>query len=68
MKKESPDIIIVLAYMGEQFLHHTVEFQEKWNKIFSDLGADIILGENSNTIQPLEYIGKTLNWMEIQLL
>ena len=59
-KKASPDIIIVLAHMGEQFLHHTVEFQEKWNKIFSDLGADIILGDHSHTIQPLEYIGNTL--------
>ena len=59
-KKESPDIIIVLAHMGEQFLHHTVEFQEKWNKIFSDLGADIILGDHSHTVQPLEYIGNTL--------
>jgi len=46
--------------MGEQFLHQTVEFQEKWNKIFSNLGADIILGDHSHTVQPLEYIGNTL--------
>ena len=60
LKKFSPDITIVLAHMGEQFLHHTIEFQDKWNKIFSDLGADIILGDHSHTVQPLQYIGKSL--------
>ena len=59
-KNSKPDIIIVLAHMGEQFLHRTIEFQDKWNKIFSELGADIILGDHSHTVQPLEYIGKTL--------
>ena len=59
-KKANPDIIVVLAHMGEQFYHHTTEFQDKWNKIFSELGADIILGDHSHTVQPLEYLGKTL--------
>ena len=60
VKKESPDIIIVLAHMGIQFLHHTVIFQDKWNDIFTDLGADIILGDHSHSIQPLQYIRNTL--------
>ena len=38
----SPDIIMVLVHMGEEFLHHTTLYQDKWNKIFSNLGADII--------------------------
>lgn len=59
-KKAKPDIILVLAHMGEQFYHHTIEFQDKWNKIFSELGTDIILGDHSHTVQPLEYLGKTL--------
>ena len=59
-KKEMPDIIMVLAHMGDEFIHHTNEFQDKWNKIFSDLGADIILGDHSHAVQPLQYIGKTL--------
>ena len=58
-KKESPDIIIVLAHMGTQFLHTTNQFQDKWNKIFSDLGANIILGDHSHAVQPLQYIGNT---------
>ena len=59
IKKASPDIIIVLAHMGKEFMHHTNKFQEEWNKIFSNLGADIILGDHSHSVQPLQYIGKT---------
>ena len=59
MKKKSPDIIIVLAHMGTEFLHYANEFQNKWNKIFTDLGADIILGDHSHSLQPLQYIGNT---------
>ena len=59
-KKESPDIIIVLVHMGDEFLHYPNKFQDKWNKIFSDLGADIILGDHSHTVQPLQYINNTL--------
>ena len=60
VKKESPDIIVVLAHMGIQFRHNTVLFQDKWNDIFSDLGADIILGDHSHAVQPLQYIRNTL--------
>jgi len=59
-KNYSPDITMVLVHMGDQFLHHTTDFQDKWNKIFTELGADIILGDHSHTVQPLEYIGNTL--------
>ena len=59
VKKESPDIIIVLAHMGTQFLHKENVFQDKWNKIFTQLGANIILGDHSHAIQPLQYINNT---------
>lgn len=58
-KKKSADLIIVLAHMGTQFLHYTNEYQNEWNKIFIDLGADIILGDHSYAVQPLQYIGNT---------
>ena len=54
-----PDIIMVLAHMGDEFHHYPNNFQKKWNKIFSDLGADIILADHSHAIQPLKFIGKT---------
>ena len=59
VKKSSPDLIIVLAHMGTQFFHHTNKFQDEWNKIFTELGADIILGDHSHSLQPLQYIGNT---------
>ena len=59
VKKSSPDLIIVLAHMGTQFFHHTNKFQDEWNKIFAELGADIILGDHSHSLQPLQYIGNT---------
>ena len=59
VKKQSPDIIIVLAHMGTQFLHKENVFQDKWNKIFTQLGANIILGDHSHAIQPLQYINNT---------
>ena len=58
-RKESSDIIMVLVHIGDQFLHHTIEFQDKWNKIFSELGTDIILGDHSLTVQSLQYIVNT---------
>ena len=47
--------------MGTQFLHHTDYLQDEWNKIFHDLGADIILECHSHAVQPLQYIGNTEN-------
>ena len=58
-KNSKPDYIIVLAHMGDEFSGSISIFQKKWNKIFSDLGADIILGDHSHHVQPLEYLGKT---------
>ena len=57
-KKYHPDIIMVLPHMGIEFQHQTNEFQHTWNQIFTDLGADIILGDHSHAVQPLQYNGK----------
>jgi hypothetical protein len=58
-KKSKPDYILVLAHMGTQFNGFKNNFQKKWNSIFSELGADIILGDHSHHVQPLEQLGKT---------
>lgn len=51
---------MVLVHMGDEFLHHTTLFQDKWNKIFSDLDADNIFGAHLHSVQPIQYLGKTL--------
>lgn len=45
--------------MGTQFNLGTNDFQTKWNKIFSDLGANIILGDHAHVVEPLEILGNT---------
>lgn len=47
-----PDIIIVLPHMGTQFADAPDEFQTMWRQTFIELGADIILGDHSHSVQP----------------
>ena len=54
------DLILVMAHMGTQFTTTTDQFQDKWNNLFAELGADIILGDHAHVVQPVEYIGDTL--------
>lgn len=58
-KNLNADYIIVIAHMGTDFSHNIDNFQKKWNKIFSDLGANIILGDHSHAVQPLEILNNT---------
>lgn len=60
LKEENVDLIIVLPHMGTQFSLKQNSMQNTWNKIFAENGADIIFGDHSHSVQPLEYIGDTL--------
>lgn len=57
--KGKVDLIIVLPHMGTQFSHESDVYQNTWNKIFADFGADIILGNHAHAVEPIEYIGDT---------
>ncbi|MBQ6005763.1 MAG: CapA family protein [Selenomonadaceae bacterium] len=59
-KSHNPDLIIVLPHWGTQFTDKPDEFQRTWQKIFLDLGADIILGDHTHSVQPIEFTGKNL--------
>jgi len=50
-----PDLIAVLPHMGSQFTHETDSYQDTWNEIFIKAGADIILGDHSQAVQPIEF-------------
>lgn len=54
-KAEKPDLIVVLPHMGTQFLNTTDKFQNTWNEIFVQEGADIILGDHAHAVQPIEF-------------
>ena len=62
LKKENVDLIVVLPHYGTQFLTKADEMQKTWNKIFANLGADIVLGSHAHSVQPVEYIGDTLEF------
>ena len=55
--KEKVDMVIVMPHMGEQFLHETNFYQDTWNNIFINAGADIVLGDHPHAVEPIEYIG-----------
>ena len=59
-KESGADLIMVMPHMGTQFTHKTNAFQRKWNRIFTNLGADIILGDHAHAVQSIQYIGKTV--------
>ena len=56
VKNSGADLIAVLLHMGTQFLHSPDRFQQKWNKIFTDLNVDIILGDHPHSVQTIEYV------------
>lgn len=51
----TPDLIVVIPHMGSQFTHNTDTYQDEWNDIFIEEGADIILGDHSHAVQPIEF-------------
>ncbi|MBE8953035.1 MAG: CapA family protein [Quinella sp. 1Q7] len=57
-KAHNPDLIIVLPHWGTQFTDSPDDFQRTWQKIFLELGADIILGDHTHSVQPIEFNGK----------
>ena len=59
-RESGADLIMVMAHMGTQFSHETDKFQAKWNAVFAELGADIILGDHAHAVQPIEYVGDAL--------
>lgn len=62
-KTHQPDLIVVLPHIGTQFSNAPDEEQEIWFSLFKQLGADIILGDHSHSVQPVkmeEYSGRTV--------
>ena len=60
LKRENVDLIIVLPHMGTQFSHDVDVYQNTWNKIFVDNGADIVFGDHSHAVEPIEYMENSI--------
>ena len=51
-KSYNPDLIIVLPHWGKSFTDQPTDNQKYWRKVFIELGADIILGDHTHSVQP----------------
>jgi fucose 4-O-acetylase-like acetyltransferase len=48
------DLIVVLPHWGTQFEDTPDDLQLLWEQNFKDLGADIILGDHTHSVQPVK--------------
>ena len=55
-KSEGADIIIVMPHWGKEYSLKANKYQNKWSKIFFELGVDIVIGTHPHVIQPVEII------------
>lgn len=57
VKRQNPDIIVVLPHMGTQYKPFPSSFSRKWVKIFFNAGADIVIAGHPHVIEPMR-VGK----------
>ena len=55
LKENDVDMIIVMPHYGTEFNYSIDLYQKKWNDFFISEGADIILGDHSHVIEPIQY-------------
>lgn len=55
LKENKVDLIVVLPHYGTEFSNKIDTYQEVWNNIFINEGANIILGDHSHAIEPIQY-------------
>lgn len=53
--RKNADVVIVFPHWGTENSHSISEQQEKYVKIFSDLGVDIVIGTHPHVLQPVEW-------------
>lgn len=54
--RKHADVVIVFPHWGTENSHDINEQQEKYVKIFSDLGVDIVVGTHPHVLQPVEWV------------
>ncbi|MBP3885696.1 MAG: CapA family protein [Olsenella sp.] len=54
--KEEADMVVVFPHWGEEYHTEPVDSQRKWEKLFVECGADVIIGGHPHVIEPVETI------------
>ena len=52
------DVTILLMHQGSEYTFHPNDSQKELATFFNSLGVDIIVGNHSHNIQPIEWIGE----------
>ncbi len=58
--RDKVDLLMVAMHWGEEYIHYPVTQQKEIAKYLASLNVDIIIGCHSHSVQPIQFIGKTL--------
>lgn len=60
--QEKSDFVIVSAHMGDEHSFSANQMQKDYAQLFANLNVDLVVGDHSHTIQPIEWLtGKNGN-------
>lgn len=54
--QELSDFVIVSAHWGDEHAFVPNQMQYEYAQLFADLGVDVVIGNHSHTIQPIEWV------------
>ena len=54
--KELADFIVVLPHWGTEYIYTPDSLQQKYTKLFSDLGVDLVIGTHPHVLENIELI------------
>ncbi|HAB67558.1 MAG TPA: hypothetical protein DCE23_09360, partial [Firmicutes bacterium] len=60
LRNNGAELILVIVHNSYNNNHVYDKTQKVWNELFAKLGADIVLGNNSSSVQRIEYYDKTV--------
>ena len=54
--EENADITIVFPHWGTEYVYDETDYQKQWANLFTEYGADIIIGTHPHVVEPVKYI------------
>lgn len=54
--KQQSDFLIVFPHWGNEYVYQPVDSQEKWTKLFLELGVDLVIGAHPHVLEPVEWV------------
>lgn len=54
--EENADITIVFPHWGTEYVYDETDYQKQWANLFTEYGADVIIGTHPHVVEPVKYI------------